>query len=352
VTAVVKGPSRAGYWVSGACLLAVAMCVLVMIWGVVRVLGEVDDFVTIRGTTEGQVVRLTETGKYMVFIEGPGIDEEADIPPVVLLVESPDGTEQRVLPDRDAGMDVSYEVAGESGARLGSFRVDEPGDYRIRLESGIGGEPRNAPTYTLHLGRLDVAGPVVALIGGFVLGGILTLAAVTLFVVTIVRRNSHKRRYGPTPYAYPVGPGGYGAPGAWLPPPPDATGGPTGWSPPPTAPPPPPRGSGPWDHTNPPGGWTPPSGSPAPPPSPDAAAAPPVWAPPAEPTPVESPPAPMPAASADPATPDRGEDDTTTVDDEPTGSPDAGPGPSSDAGGSAGSDSGGSSGSDPGGSAP
>jgi len=63
VTAVVKGPSRAGYWVSGACLLAVAVCMGVAIWGVARMIDAVDDFVSIRGTSEGQVVPLPHAGK-------------------------------------------------------------------------------------------------------------------------------------------------------------------------------------------------------------------------------------------------------------------------------------------------
>ena len=107
----------------------------------------------------------------------------------MLVVEGPDGATQRIIPDRGAGMDFSYEISGRSGARLGSFRVDEPGAYRIRLESGVGGEPGNFPAYLLHFGRLDFGAPVVAMIGGFVVAGIFTLAAIVLFIVTIVRRN-------------------------------------------------------------------------------------------------------------------------------------------------------------------
>ena len=58
------------------------------------------------------MVRLTESGKYTVFIEGRGILDEADVPAVVLVVEGPDGAMQRIIPDRGAGMDFSYEISG------------------------------------------------------------------------------------------------------------------------------------------------------------------------------------------------------------------------------------------------
>jgi hypothetical protein len=354
VTAVVKGPSRAGYWVSGACLLAVAVSVLVTFWGAVRIIETVEDFVTIPGTAKGQVVRLTESGKYTVFIEGRGILDETDVPAVVLVVEGPDGATQRIIPDRGAGMDFSYEISGRSGARLGSFRVDEPGAYRIRLESGVGGEPGNFPTYMLHFGRLDFGAPVVAMIGGFVVAGIFTLAAIILFIVTIVRRNTFKRRHGPMLVGYP---GGYVPPGAWSPPPagggwsPPPAGPGGGWPPPPPPAAPPPPQPGPWGHTNPPGGWKPPSESSAPSPTPGAPSGPPVGEQPAGPPPTS-----VPADRPDSSPPDRGEDDTTgavggpTAADEPTAAPQgADPAASSDAPASEGSDGDGSSSRDPGG---
>ena len=252
--------------------------VAISVWGGVRIVHTVDDFETIRGTTEGRTVSLSETGQYSVFIDGLGIGDESDIPAVVAVVEDPSGRVQRILPDRGEAGDLSYMMSGASGARLGTFEAREPGSYRISLESGIGGEPGNFPIYTLHVGRLDVGGAVAAVVAGFVIGGVFTLAAIVLLVVTAVRRSSHRRRMAlAAPYGY-----GYGwsvpvAPGAWMPPT-DAAGAVPGWVPPPPGAPPPPAPppATPWSHTNPPGWWTPPSETPAPssnPSGPDAAAA-------------------------------------------------------------------------------
>jgi hypothetical protein len=215
-------PSLRWFWLAGAIFLVGATVGVVLLAGAaVSFVGRVDDFqrVPVPGAS---VVTLNHAGGYTVYLEYPGADSLADQRSVDVTLTPLSGGEP--LPLVPYSSDVSYAFGAHEGVAFVSFHIDAPGQYRLTVQEGIGQVDEVAVGEGLGAG---LGGAIVA---GVLVGGISTLAAATMAIVTGVRRSTARRAQRLAAWATPQQPWG---------------GQPQGWGPQPRggAPPPPPRGS-------------------------------------------------------------------------------------------------------------
>lgn len=175
-----RRPSTAGYWL--AAVIAVVGLLAGVGWGITAYLGmqrQIDDFVRV-GVPGQAVVSIPEAGGRVLYYEGSESISLTDLAPQV---RAPDGTAVRI---EDYDLDLRYDApAGGVGQAIGTFEVDSPGRYEVRID---GTAPPGAEVAvgesiaSLKLGSL--VGAVLLILGSLGLGIVLT-------IVTAVRRSAH-----------------------------------------------------------------------------------------------------------------------------------------------------------------
>lgn len=223
-------PSVAGYWISGA--LVIAGIVGAIVWFVLGFTGlsdTIDNFERVPADGGG-TVSLDGGRDYVIYVE----DGDTFGSGVRVGVLDPDGAEIEIARYRT---ELTYDFDGRSGRASFTFRSDEEGAYTVLADGPSDVEVAVGPS---------VAGDLVRAIAiPFVIGGVGLLLGLVLLIVTLVRRSGAKKRRAATasppvygaapPGSFPPSPGpppGF-PPGPGQPPPPPG--------PPPGAPPRPPR---------------------------------------------------------------------------------------------------------------
>jgi hypothetical protein len=237
-----KQPSTAGYWIAAA--VFVLGTVGAVVWFVVSIVNAVNlpndyDRIPVPGE---RTVRLEE-GEWVLYHEYRGATTGFAPDPEVV-VTGPDGDE---VPVRPITYEETYEIGGREGRAFGRFDAEVTGSYTIEVFGEPGGRGQQ-----VAVGRFFDLSSVAGIVGSIIVGALAFLVALTVLIITLVRRSRWKKLSGPpaatpppyggapaaAPYGAPVAPPP--APGAGTPPAP-------GWGPPgsPPVPPPPAPGSGP-----------------------------------------------------------------------------------------------------------
>jgi len=274
-----RQPSTGGYWIAAAVfLLGTVGSIIWFVVSIVNTISLPDGFDRIPVPGE-RTIRLEE-GEWTLYHEYRGATTGFAADPDVVIT-GPDGDE---VPVRSVTVEESYEVGGREGRAFGKFTADVAGAYTVTVLGEPGGRSQQ-----VAVGQFVDLSSVLGIVGSIVVGAIAFFVAVTVLVITLVRRSRWKKLSGaPRTTAAPYG--GASPGGAWgAPVPPAPTG--TAWgSPPPAATPP-----------VPPGPTPPPPPAPPPPSSPPAAAPPPQggWAAPGEQGSAAWPPTPAPDEGGD-----------------------------------------------------
>lgn len=203
-----KLPKAGFFWALGIFVVTAAAGVVLIALAVTSIVDTVDGFerIDVPGRDE---VRL-EAGDNWVFAGGDS-GTAADL--VDVTITAPDGSTLTLTQDDFAGADTTSD--GQQFSPLGFVDVPVAGTYVFETDG--------PPGSTVRVGTLDLARIVGFFIGGFAVGGLGFVIALTLLIVTLVRRGSAKKRQRAAAYAgapaYPGAPP-TGYPG--TPPPPTA----------------------------------------------------------------------------------------------------------------------------------
>ncbi len=178
--------SKAGYWIGGGLLVcAVAGAIL---WAVVafsHIVSTIDDFQHV-AIPASETVRL-EARKYVVYIEGPNADEV--VPPVRIAIT--DERTETDVPLRDYSSSLTYSF-NTTGSAQATVTPPHAGTYRVRTAADD-----SASGYQLAIGE-SIGGKIVsAVVGAFVVGGVLGIAGLGLLIATGVRRSRRRQQQPP-----------------------------------------------------------------------------------------------------------------------------------------------------------
>jgi hypothetical protein len=182
-------PGKTGYWI--ALLILVLGCGGSgwLLYDGISSLSEGLVRVVVPGETE---ITLDKTGTWTVFHESPSVVDgqtyNAPIPnSAQISLRSPDGDE---IPMSFSVGNYDYDLPGRSGVSIGSFRVDQAGQYTLSAEW-----PPNVPggETVLALGHEKgkaTVKTVFGIIGILVSGAIASL----IFLIVVILRSRSKNR--------------------------------------------------------------------------------------------------------------------------------------------------------------
>jgi hypothetical protein len=181
--------SKSGYWIGGVLVfLGVAAAILWGVLGFRGVVNTVDDFQRVEIPGSGKV-RL-EARKYIVYVEGPGADE--NVPGVRVQITDERTERPLTLSSYSGSLVYSFNQDGSAQATVTAPRA---GDYRV-LTAGT--DPGDG--FSIALGE-SIGGKIVkAVVGALLVGVILGGSGIALLIVTAVRRS---RRRAPPPDHWP-----------------------------------------------------------------------------------------------------------------------------------------------------
>jgi hypothetical protein len=167
--------SRAGYWIGGG--LIVVGVVGAIAWAVLtgaHLVDTIDDFQHVAIPGREQV--LLEQRKYVLYVEGPGADENV---PAIEVAVSDARRETPVAVRRYSGsLSYSFDTAGAAVATVTAPRA---GRYSVRTGGPDG--------YRLAIGESIASNLVRTIVGALAIGAVLGIAGVMLLIVTGVRRS-------------------------------------------------------------------------------------------------------------------------------------------------------------------
>jgi len=250
-------------WLGGLLVLAgIVLGVLLVISGVRSISDRVNGLQRVPLATGGPI-EISDPGTYRVYLERADLSPSLNVDSRVIViravqVRTPSGGLVALQPDPIA---ETYNFSGHHGRKIGRFRADRPGRYRLVVQEFTG----SSRIGQLAVGRRGPTGAVATILGGVFGGGAMVVVGIVLLIIGGVRRSRSRRL---PPGGYPGGVSGWApppVPGAWA----GAPGSMPGSAPGPWGQPPVPSG---WGQPA-PGGWAPPPvapGSAAPPPSPGA----------------------------------------------------------------------------------
>jgi hypothetical protein len=184
--------SKAGYWIGGGLIVcAIAGAILWAVLAFSHIVSTIGDFQHVP-IPASKVVQL-DARKYVIYVEGPNADQV--VPPVRIQVTD-ERTEAPVpLQAYTSSLTYSFDTTGSAQATITPPRA---GAYRVRT----GGEPEGSG-FQLAIGE-SVSGKIVsAVIGAFVVGGVLGTSGIALIIITAVRRSRRRRRQPPADGAWP-----------------------------------------------------------------------------------------------------------------------------------------------------
>lgn len=183
------GPSRKWY------LIPILVLLLIGVPSLLAFINGLDDITNglTRVLVPGESQVTLEEGDYTVFyewrgeFEGRSFTNSSEFPGMEAIVFSEDGEE---IPVTSANASFNYNFGNKAGYSVGSFEVEEPGDYTFAARHS---DPTNTEEYVLALGK-GVGRATVMLVFGImgmiVAGGI---AFIVWLVVFIVRMRAKKR---------------------------------------------------------------------------------------------------------------------------------------------------------------
>lgn len=215
-----RTPLRVGFVFAGIAV------VLFVIGGVVlanKSLGQVNGFHRVSFASQGGVVNLSGSGKWVGYYEAANVTNSINrIPDFRVAVRGPSGQPIQVQHYGNSTTGtikkLVYNYNGHNGVAAFQFTAPEAGQYRIVLVRG----PTIPADAGVAIGR-DILGGTIA--GGLlIVGGVVAIiVAVVLIIVGLVKRSRHKRELRNAAPAYGGAPPGYGYPppgqGGWQPPP-------------------------------------------------------------------------------------------------------------------------------------
>lgn len=202
-------PSRVWFWVVGVVLATAVVLGAVAVQGIVSVRRQVEDLQRVEVPGQAEVA-FEEPGRYVVYLEGPGVTDVRETGRVRLRVEPADGRPSPSLEDYEG--DLSYNLAGHEGRASATVEIEEAGTYRFRAGESTRGDITNLAVGP-SIGR-GIAVSVVLLVTALIL---FLPALLLLPIIGLLRRRSRRALVeGPRP----------GQPGAWP--------GPAGWHPDPS----------------------------------------------------------------------------------------------------------------------
>jgi hypothetical protein len=175
--------SKAGYWIGGGLIVcAVAGAILWAVVAISHIVSTIDDFQHVQ-IPESKNVRL-DAHKYIIYVEGPRADQS--VPPVRIQIA--DARTQRPVPLQAYTSSLTYSFNTTGSARA-TVTPPRAGVYRVRT----GGVDASSG-YQIAIGE-SVSGKIVsAIVGAFVVGGVLGVSGIALLVVTGVRRSRRRQR--------------------------------------------------------------------------------------------------------------------------------------------------------------
>ena len=167
--------SRAGYWIGG---LLVTVGVLGGIaWAVLtgaHLVSTIDEFQHVQIPGREQV-RL-EARKYVLYVEGPGADEQ--VPPIDVQVS--DAARESQLPIARYGGSLTYSF-NTTGSAVATVTAPRAGLYSVRTDGPEG--------YQLAIGESIGGNLVRTVVGTLLIGAVFGIAGIVLLIVTGVRRS-------------------------------------------------------------------------------------------------------------------------------------------------------------------
>jgi hypothetical protein len=189
-------------------VLGIVVGVLLIIWGVNRAEGIVEDFD--RVSVGDSATFALEEGSYRIWLEGEGVADSFEFVEGSI-VESDTG---EPLATESFDTELSYDIAGHEGVAFETFDLTEDGDYDVAFDSVSSGREDR----TLAIGQDN---PVSAIGLGIGLGvlamGLGFLVALIVLIILFVKRSGARRAQraaaGPPPWS-----GGYGPQPAGYPP--------------------------------------------------------------------------------------------------------------------------------------
>ena len=190
--AAAPGPSRKWY------LIPTLMLLLVGVPSLLAFLSGLDGITN--GLTRVRVPGETEitlgSGDWTVFyewrgeFEGEGFTTSSDFPGMEAIVFSEEtGEEITVGPAKG---DFNYSLGDTAGYSVGSFEIDEAGDYVFAARHT---DPANTGEYILAIGKdlgRSTVMLVLGIIGMIVAGGIAFLVWLIVFIVRIIRKRKRE----------------------------------------------------------------------------------------------------------------------------------------------------------------
>ena len=184
-----RAPSKRWYWAGGAMALAsVLVAVAIVAVGFVRMSEQVDDLQRVAVPGERQVT-FPEPGGYTVYYEAAAVSDGAEIPSLTVALTPSSGGE--AVPFADYGGSFTYSMPGHEGVALWTFRIDEPGTYRLNAHD------EGAARGEVAVGR-SVAGSLpLSLLAAGAVGTIGVGGGVAVIVATAVRRGRARSSSGP-----------------------------------------------------------------------------------------------------------------------------------------------------------
>lgn len=181
-----KLPKAGFFWALGVFVVTAVAGVVLIALAITSIVDTVDGFerIDVPGRDE---VRLEE-GDNWVFAGGDS-GTAADL--VDVTITAPDGSTLTLTQDDFAGADTTSD--GQQFSPLGFVDVQVAGTYVFETDG--------PPGSTVRVGTLDLGRIVGLFIGGFAVGGLGFVIALTLLIVTLVRRGSAKKRQRAAAYA-------------------------------------------------------------------------------------------------------------------------------------------------------
>ena len=197
-------PSVLWYWVAGALITAgLAWLVGGFVYGFTSLARQVDEFQRVPLPGQGEVI-FAEAGDYVLYYEAidavggsigvsVGTSSASDRIPSSFRARIVPTDERNTVPISDFEGSLTYTVGGHAGQALGSFRIENPGTYRLQtwLEDG---EPA-----TVALGPglgSEITAIVLIPLGG---AAILVPAGAGVAVVAGIERSRAKRQMNAWP---------------------------------------------------------------------------------------------------------------------------------------------------------
>lgn len=177
-----SGPSRKGYVLAGAVLVAGAIGLAAILY--LGLSGLSMQRVVVPGADE---LALDEPGRYTIYHESRSVMDGrvydvADVSGLTVELVSAETGES--VPLDAPGANTTYELRGRSGRAVLTFEVGRPGAYRLSAGYPTGGGPETVLAVGKGFGTriaMTIAGAIAVAIGSVLLAG-------AIAVVTFVRR--------------------------------------------------------------------------------------------------------------------------------------------------------------------